>query len=299
LTLLVGFFAWGNGHSDAPDLDRSKMDDFMSSFVLPTEANGRSYDFLAIPDYKTGSRDITKIEGLRNASIVVRDNLEEARSGGRTDFTSLNKYLVPGIWVQFDYEGKTYLRVMMANIDVYATTESDGTERLPYNAIYETEDELRLMKDALGSRDYRVRTVGEAAVVTTVSESGEVENLPSMTLDINAVKDRIEQFNNDYIHNYKDYFGIDYGVGEGKYGWFYLVPPEVDADYLKRVEREVDRARTARRPKDMIVDGSIFGTWVPIDEIEGRELQINELSSGKVRLTFFRWPYDDRCCNGY
>jgi hypothetical protein len=160
LTLLVGFFAWGNGHSDAPDLDRSKMDDFMNRFVLPTEANGRSYDFLAIPEYKAGLRDITKIEGLRNASIVVRDNLEEARNGGRDDFKSLNKYLMPGIWVQFDYKGKTYLRVMMANIDVYATMNSEGIERLPYNVIYETEEELKLMKDTLGGRDYRVRTVG-------------------------------------------------------------------------------------------------------------------------------------------
>lgn len=299
LSLSVGFFVWGNGHPDAPDLDRTEMDDFKSAFGLPIETNGRSYDVLAVPEYKTGLRDITKIEKQRNASIVVRDNLEAARRGRRDDFETLNKFLMPGIWIKFDYEGETYIRVMMANIDVYATTDSDSRERLPYNTVYETREELKLLKDAMEGGDYRVRTVGDAAVVTMISESGEVQDLPSMTVDVNAVKDQIEKFNNEFIRDYKDYFGVDYGIGEGTYSWFYLNPPEIDEDYLKRVGREVERAVTAKRPKDMIVDGNIFGTWRPIRELENRELMINELRDGKMKLTFLRWPYDDRCCNGY
>ena len=78
---------------------------------------------------------------------------------------------------------------------------------------------------------------------------------------------------------------------------FYLIPnPNLK---LSDIQGEIGNVEIAKTLDDFIIDGSLFGKWVPINQM----VDVDEISDLNVYRGFhsfkvYKWPYDDRCHAG-
>jgi hypothetical protein len=81
-------------------------------------------------------------------------------------------------------------------------------------------------------------------------------------------------------------------------GFYYLVPKEnPDWDAIKA---EAARAGKPRSFEDFIIDGTLFGTWYPMEHLEKTgEAAVSKAGPGMYRLEVRSWPSDDKFHVGF
>lgn len=224
---------------------------------------------ILVPTTEASGR-VTTVTVLPSAKIAVADLLAK-RWGG----TVQNKYLKSGMWISIPVDprypdtGKRTLKMLFTNIDIYVDGGA-GNRRLPFDIL----DPLVL--DSYKTRNLRVP---DPVVVR---------------LDATRMEAYAKEVKGTYLDRY---LRADPAYVEVP-GLYYLVPRQT-MDW-EAIKAEVARAGNPRSFEDYVIDGTLFGTWYPVEHLERTgEATVTREGPGLYVFRIYRWPSDDRSHVGF
>ncbi len=238
------------------------------AFKMVSRADLSSRSILAPSgDTRGGVKAVVEIVSPR---IAAADLLESGKG-----FEEQNKYLKAGMWIRIPVDpanpgdGKYTVKMLFTNIDVYLDG-GPAHPRLPFNT-----------SDPFVRASYGGRGLPIPGPVT-------------LELDVKERKAYAEGVKRKYLAPLLEQDG-DYADVPGIY---YLVPKE-RMDWAA-IRAEVALAEHPRSLEDFLIDGRLFGTWLPIEEMRNNsEAKAALTETGVFVLEIHSWPADDRSHVGF
>jgi hypothetical protein len=213
---------------------------------------------------------IVKVREIESSMIAV-DDLMTKESG----YEKQNKYLRPGMWLKIpadpeNPENKKYtVKMVFTNIDIYVDSGA-GNRRMPFD-----------IRDPDVLKTYREKNLDVPQPVTVQFDVG----------GLKAYSDEVKKnYLNRYLQNDGNYVDVQ--------GLYYLVPHE-KPDW-RAIRAETSRAENPASIEDFLIDGRLFGTWYPIENMQRTsEAKVSMPSAGVYMLEVYSWPSDDRSHVGF
>lgn len=280
LILAVSFPGFSNGGRDDPpnDFTAPPLGLPMDLVVFPTKGNSETIEgYMAPVSIKVNSEGFQPLE---SAQLIYRDIL------GQEGYDQQNKFLLPGMWVSIPLEeGGFTVQMVFANIDIFII---EG-ERSGESDII---DEKRIAE----SEHYQFFVdVDMDEVRNAYKENGrEVPNPLLVRLNIKQLKSHSNKIRSEYLD---PFLTSRTGYVESQ-EVFYLIPKD-NLDF-KAIQKEIANSTDAKTLDDFIIDGSLFGEWIPIERMvdDGEIFNLKEEENGSQSFEVKKWPYDDRCHAG-
>lgn len=235
-------------------------------FKNPRELSNR---VILVPSEGTPDR-VTAVMEIRSPKIVVEDLL--AIRGARN---IQNKYLKRGMWISIPVDPenpgnkKHTVKMLFTNIDIYVDGGA-GKRRLPFE-----------IRDRFVLASYNEKGLTPPGPVLVRFD---VSGLETYAAEVK------EKYLNPHLSEDPNYSEIP--------GFYYLVPRK-DLDW-RAIKAEAARARRPRSFEDYVIDGTLFGTWYPMERLEDtKEAGLTRTETGAYLLEVHSWPSDDRSYVGF